>query len=124
MKKGSTKGTIINTKDWNMVECLSAARYVKYTAEDFKSIDKISKGFEGYRENDLSKFCKRVEICTITKCNLKKGIAKHKNMILHSMRKRIDETTKETLDNINKKMKHIEKSMTERVEKIEKQTEV
>ena len=118
------KVAIVNSNEFNLSECMSAARGVKYTADDFKDIDKISNGFEGYRENDLAKFCKRVEQCTIKKCNLKKGIAKHKKLIMKNMKRRIDETTKETIRNIEQKMDHIERSMKSKVTKISKSTEV
>lgn len=60
-----------------MANCLSAARFVSYTLDDFKDVK---------TDMDITKKCKHIFNCKVKKCNLKQFIAEHKKEIYNSIR--------------------------------------
>ncbi len=68
------KTTIINTKNWDVAECMSAKRFVRYALEEFKNITHMT---------GLSKkFCDNLTRCQVKKCNLKKAIRRYRHLII------------------------------------------
>lgn len=55
------KTDTINTKDWDISECMSAVRFQDYTIDDFLE--------NGYFK--IKSICKRVAKCKIKKCKIK-----------------------------------------------------
>jgi hypothetical protein len=116
---------IANTKDWNMSECMSAARYVEYKSEDFKHIDMISTGYAAVEShNDVRKMCRNLTTCTVQKCNLKAAVIENKMTIMANIYKRKLDEMKIMIESAEGQLQKIRKSTEEKLEKIEKQTGV
>ena len=105
------KTAIVNTKDWNISECMSAVRFMQYNADDFKDIKISNKGIIAVKHEDVKHKCRNILNCTVAKCNLKKGILDNKHMIVENIKKEKLEEVIKSIEEIEKQMNAIIKTM-------------
>ena len=87
------KTGIINTKEWDLSECMNPKRFIEYTEDDFKEIETLS---------DIEKLCSNIRWCKVKKCNLKKALKKYSNVICENIMNRKREELKKHMERINK----------------------
>jgi hypothetical protein len=105
------KTAIINTKDWNIADCMSAVRFVEYTSDDFKNVSMISTGGVTVAHGDLRHKCRHITGCTVGKCNLKKGLLENKQLILDTIKKTKLEEAIKTIEILENKINGIVKTI-------------
>ena len=105
------KVAIVNFKDLKAEECMSAAKKVEYTVEDFKNIDRISQDFgKAETDKDVRNMCGRVTRCTVKDCNLKQAVLDNKSIIMTNIRKKKEAEMKALMDTAEEQMRKIDQS--------------
>ena len=101
------KSAIVSTKDWDLTECMSTARCVEYTEEDFKDIDIFSDSQFSIKKNDVSYMCRQILRCPVAKCNLKKGILEHRKTIMKNIQARKMDEARTLINTIEEQFNRI-----------------
>jgi hypothetical protein len=101
------KTALVNTKDWNMVECMSPARFFNYSKKDFENINAFNEYIYSKKPNELVSICNNLPRCPVKKCRLKEAILINKDTILYNIQSRLLSELDNQIEIVKQRFKNI-----------------